>query len=254
MKVLLVDDDPSVRAMMTVMLKRSGHEVLAAEDGEQAWSVLQREATSCVISDWMMPRLSGIDLCRRIRSVDLGRYVYVLLCTARNEKEDLIMGLDAGADDFLAKPIEMAELRVRLRAGERVLELERELADRNSVLLNTNMRLEKAYNRIQRDLEAAAWMQQNLLPQPASTVNGIACEWRFWPCSVVAGDSLNCFALDEEHVGFYLLDVAGHGIPSAMLSVTISKVLAPHLLEGSPLRRSRRPETTWRSLPRSLQS
>src|SRR5579863_3792567 len=101
------------------MLENQGHVVVEATDGAVAWSLIQEGDISFVLSDWMMPDLAGVDLCRRIRAASLNRYVYVILCTSKGEKSDLIEGMDAGADDFLVKPVSADELRVKVRAGER---------------------------------------------------------------------------------------------------------------------------------------
>ena len=237
MKILLVDDDPIARSIHSMLLRVHGHEVLEASDGELAWQMVVEAQISFVVSDWMMPNLAGVDLCRRIRAAEFERYVYVILCTSRGAKSDLIEGMDAGADDFLVKPISPEELRVKVRAGERVLSLQQGLADKNRELAGINSRLQSAHNLIEDDLKAAAWMQQRLLPSPAQEAHGVRCEWRLQPAGYIAGDIFNFFALDEFHVGFYLLDVSGHGVPAAMLSVTLSMMLTPDAAHGSPLKR-----------------
>lgn len=237
MKILLVDDDPVARRIHAMLLRIQGHDVLEANDGELAWQLVEESHTSLVVSDWMMPNLSGVDLCRRIRAADFEQYVYVILCTSKGAKSDLIEGMDAGADDFIVKPIGPEELRVKVRAGERVLNLQQRLADKNQELAGINNRLQSAHKLIEDDLKAAAWMQERLLPSPALQANGVRCEWRLQPSGYVAGDIFNFFALDEEQIGFYLLDVSGHGVPAAMLSVTLSMVLTPEAMHESPLKR-----------------
>jgi sigma-B regulation protein RsbU (phosphoserine phosphatase) len=236
-KILLVDDDPVARKIHSMILQMQGHEVLEAADGEVAWQMVEKRQSSFVVSDWMMPNLAGVDLCRRIRAADFDRYVYVILCTSKGAKSDLIEGMDAGADDFLVKPISPEELRVRVRAGERVLSLQEGLADKNRELAGINNRLQSAHKLIEDDLKAAAWMQQRLLPPPALEAHGVRCEWRLQPSGYVAGDIFNFFAMDEHQAAFYLLDVSGHGVPAAMLSVTLSMMLTPDATHGSPLRR-----------------
>jgi len=176
-KILLVDDDPAVRAVPGLFLRKWGYDVIEAADGEQALQILQRERIGLVISDWVMPNLSGIDLCRKIRAGDSDHYTYLILCTTKGEKADLIEGMEAGADEFLVKPISKEEMKVRVRAGERVLKLERGLAERNRELRGINSQLQTAYARIEGDLKAAAWMQASLLPSPlrvssTSSLNG----------------------------------------------------------------------------------
>jgi sigma-B regulation protein RsbU (phosphoserine phosphatase) len=187
-----------------------------------------------------MPRLAGVDLCRRIRAAALDRYVYVILCTSKGAKADLIEGMDAGADDFMVKPVGPEELRVKVRAGERVLSLQQGLADKNQELGRINKQLQSSHKLIEDDLRAAAWMQHRLLPPPALEANGLRCQWRFEPSGYVAGDIFNFFAMDEQEVGFYMLDVSGHGVPAAMLSVTLSMILTPDASRGSPLKRMNR--------------
>jgi phosphoserine phosphatase RsbU/P len=237
MKILVVDDDPVSLAFASSLLRGCGYEVLEAHDGEAAWRLLQTQEIRLVVSDWMMPNLTGTGLCRRIRSAGFSHYVYVILCTSKGEKADLIEGMDSGADDFMVKPISMEEIRVRVRAGERVLTLERTLAEKHRELETANGALQTAYRRMEDDLRAAAWVQQNLLPPPTINALGVACRWCFRPSSYMSGDIFDFFAVDERYVGFYLLDVAGHGIPAAMRSVALSLVLTPDSVHGGPLRR-----------------
>jgi sigma-B regulation protein RsbU (phosphoserine phosphatase) len=236
MRILIADDGSETRLILSRLLTKWGHDVIAAKDGLEAWKILQQEPISFLISDWLMPNLDGTDLCKLIRSSNLSRYVYIIILTSKDEKSDLIAGMAAGADDFLIKPFNADELQLRIRAGERILDLERTLEERNRKLSDTYQALDNAYSRIKGDLEAAAEMQQSLLPQTAITLCGVKFDWLFRPCTFVAGDIFNFFRLDETHLGFYHLDVAGHGVRSALLSVTLSKVLNPDPNQGSPLK------------------
>lgn len=233
MRILVVDDDADITVLLEKILTAWGHDVTVVHDGSQAWELLQSESISFVISDWMMPQLNGLELCRRIRQANFARYVYVILLTAKDSKNDLIEGMEAGADDFVIKPFNKGELKSRIRAGERILQLERDLEERNR-------KLSDAYKRIQKDLQAAAQMQKNLLPARATSLANIRFDWLFLPSALVAGDIFNFFKVDDTRIGFYVLDVAGHGIPSAMLSVTLSKMLSPenvrngHAKPGTP--------------------
>lgn len=238
MQILVVDDEPITRSMVSTTLRNQGHDVLEACDGETAWQMLGSDRIRLVVSDWMMPNLNGTDLCRRIRAAMPEGYIYVILCTSRGERADLIEGMDAGADDFLVKPISTEELRVRVRAGERVLDLQQRLAEKN-------IRLQTAYESIQADIRAAAWVQTNLLPPPAPNVPGVACSWRFRPSNYISGDIFNFFQIDDRHAAFYLLDVSGHGVPAALFSVALSLVLTPDGAHGSPLKRFDTVGGTW---------
>jgi two-component system chemotaxis response regulator CheY len=125
MKILIVEDDPVSRRLLEAFLLKWGYEVTVKDDGEKALDVLGgTEAPNLVISDWMMPGMDGLELCRRIRGMDRSGYVYFIILTAKGGKSDVVKGLEAGADDYLIKPFDQAELECRVRIGQRILDLE----------------------------------------------------------------------------------------------------------------------------------
>ena len=121
--VLVVDDDPLMRRVLLTTLSAAGHRLSAASDGDAAWDQVQRKWPRLIVTDWEMPGLSGPELVRRVRAAG-GAYIYIILLTVRSGLDDLIEGLDAGADDYLTKPFNSRELSARVNVGERVLELE----------------------------------------------------------------------------------------------------------------------------------
>ncbi len=125
MKILIVDDDDVALDVLEHALTQAGHEVVAAHDGREALELLQTDSCRLVISDWMMPEMDGLELCRQIRSTGSGPYIYVLLLTCRGETKDIVEGFSAGADDFITKPFDPDELCVRVGAGERILSLDK---------------------------------------------------------------------------------------------------------------------------------
>jgi len=128
MKVLIADDDPISRRHLERCLQKWHYDVISVANGCDAWEILQRSsAPPLAIVDWMMPGLHGLELCRRVRTRRKGPYVYLILVTSKHQRKDIIRGMEAGADDYLAKPFDRAELQVRLRAGHRILELEERL-------------------------------------------------------------------------------------------------------------------------------
>jgi sigma-B regulation protein RsbU (phosphoserine phosphatase) len=141
--------------------------------------------------------------------------------------------MDAGSDDILSIPLESPLLGVRVRAAERILTLRRELADQNSNLNILNTQLGAAYKTIQADLEAASALQLSLLPTISKLHRSFCLEWLLLPSSFLAGDNLNYFMMQQRYILFYHLDVAGHGIPSALLAVTLNHLLSPQ--PGSPM-------------------
>ena len=123
--VLIAEDDPIFRRILQSWLQRWDYRVIAVDNGLEAWDALQKEgAPQMAILDWMMPGMDGIELCRRIRSRRQSPYRYVLLLTAKDDKQDVVAGLEAGADDYLTKPFDVDELRARVRAGKRILDLQ----------------------------------------------------------------------------------------------------------------------------------
>ena len=147
--ILLAEDDPVARMLMTRFLKKAGYEVDAVSDGAQAFDKMMERYYPILISDWEMPGMDGLSLCKAVRNMQLDGYVYALLLTAKDAKEHIIAGLEAGADDYLIKPVHEPELVARLNAGRRILDLEHSLRvanQRNRVLSITDA-LTGAYNR-----------------------------------------------------------------------------------------------------------
>ena len=140
-KILIVDDAEEIRLSLSAFLRSWRYTVVQARDGEEAWNILLQSDISLVVSDWSMPVLNGIELCNRIRAASFDRYIYFILLTANTEKTDMITGMEAGADDFLGKPFDQNELRVCIRAGERILHLERRLKRQQQQIVETNAAL-----------------------------------------------------------------------------------------------------------------
>jgi putative two-component system response regulator len=124
MQILVVDDDPVSLEITSYVLQEDGHEIVPAANGREALEILAEGRCRIVISDWIMPEVNGLTLCRSIRQGEYSSYIYIILLTTLAEREDAIAGLSAGADDFMTKPVDAAELRARIRAAERVLALE----------------------------------------------------------------------------------------------------------------------------------
>lgn len=133
--VLVADDSPIFRDMLHKMLNDWGFEVITAEDGQQAWEVLRQEnGPRLALLDWVMPGMDGAEVCRRVRSSIRNRYVYLMLVSVRADREDVVRGMDSGADDYIVKPFQVDELHARLRAGQRVLALQEELVEAREAL------------------------------------------------------------------------------------------------------------------------
>jgi DNA-binding response OmpR family regulator len=131
MKVLIAEDDEVSRIVLSRMLQKWGHEVVATVDGRSAYEILETEdAPSVAILDWMMPEMDGLEVCRQLRQLNLAEPPYLILLTARDQTDDIVAGLDSGANDYVVKPYDWRELKSRLRVGERMVALQRDLAGR----------------------------------------------------------------------------------------------------------------------------
>ena len=212
---------------LPAFLEGQGHDVVHASDGEDAWEKLQNEPTRMVITDWQMPRLDGIELCRRIRQRENegASYTYVIVVTSNNEKDHVSEGLSTGADDCVTKPFDPTELRWRVHFGERVLKLEDAWANRIDELDNTAAKLAKANKLIQSELEAAAQIQLSLVPKK-QVHDALEFSSAYIPCDNLGGDCMNVIAINERYVAIWVADVCGHGIKSALLAVSIHRVFS----------------------------
>ena len=134
-KILIADDDLTSRLVLSGVLKKYGHEVVVTMDGAEAWDAMQRpDAPTIAILDWMMPGLAGVDVCRRVRGLQSDQPPYLILLTSKGEKADIVAGLEAGADDYLAKPFDPGELRARVDVGRRIIELQARLLETRDAL------------------------------------------------------------------------------------------------------------------------
>src|SRR5215467_8056221 len=128
MKILIAEDDRDSRELLRWMLEKLGYEVVAAENGKEAWEAFRRARFRLVISDVLMPEMDGLELCRRVRKHKQSKYTYVIIITALIGKKDYLEGMEAGADDFVTKPFDPDELKARLRVAERIISFQEQVA------------------------------------------------------------------------------------------------------------------------------
>lgn len=231
--ILVVDDNEMNRDMLSRRLQRKGYEVSVAEDGREALELLVQQPFELVLLDIMMPGIDGLEVLETVRKTRPLEELAIVMATAKDQSEDIVKALKMGANDYVTKPIDfpvaLARVRTQLslvQSVRRIQELERSLARRNQELSSANTQLESSNQRMKRDLEAAAKIQQAFLPSEEPKIPGVRFAWRYIPCDELAGDTLNIVPLDAENVGVFVLDVSGHGVPSALLSVTLSRALS----------------------------
>ena len=213
MKILIADDDAIPRRFLQGALVKAGHEVVVARDGVEAWQLLQwADAPRLAILDWLMPGMDGVEVCRKVRQWEHAPYVYLMLLTSKDQQEDVIAGLAAGADDYLTKPFDPQELEVRLRAGQRILDLQ-------AALLTSMEKLAQAH---QREAEIGAKIQQTLLlGQPPSGLVGARVAALTLPSQAVDGDFYDFFQHSPRCLDIVVGDVMGKGVPAALLGAAI---------------------------------
>jgi sigma-B regulation protein RsbU (phosphoserine phosphatase) len=208
MKILIAEDDAVSRRLLQTCLEQLGHEVVAAWDGGDAWRRFQEEEFHFVISDWLMPEMDGPELIRRIRACPRPAYAYTLLLTAKFRKEDLLAGMEAGADDFIAKPFDCGELRMRLRSGQRIIELKAALFRSLDEL-----RLIR-----QREMETGARIQKALLQgRVPRTLPGLRVAALTLPSRDIDGDFYDFYLHHHRCLDVVIGDIMGKGVPAALL-------------------------------------
>ena len=226
MRILLVEDNRVTRLRIKSLLTEWGNECLAVADGVEAMEQFGEFQPHIVITDWLMPRMDGIEVLKRIRErcTAMDTYVYVIMLTARSEVADMVEGLEEGADDYLRKPFETEELRVRIRAGSRIIELERQLRNKNRSLVRANHEISAINRRMRQELDAAAKIQSSFLPAEPPVFDRARFAWHYQPCDELSGDTLNILDLTDRKVGLYVVDVCGHGVSAALLSVHLTRL------------------------------
>lgn len=231
-RLLVVDDNENNRDILSRRLKRRGYQVELAENGREALDSIEAEVFDLVLLDIMMPGINGIEVLTTARKRWNPHVLPIIMVTANAQSEDVVEALKLGANDYVTKPIDMAVLQARV---ETHLGLKR-----------ATQELDAAYRRMKIDLNAAAAVQQKLLPASLPDMPWIHIDWRYVPCDEVGGDILNVIPLDEKRIGVYVLDVSGHGVQAALLSSALSHVLS---LEGGVLRARRAGQPGWRVTP-----
>lgn len=209
-RALVVDDDPMITALLSAFLQSQDYQLDVAADGREALDKLEAAEFNLVITDWNMPQMDGLALCRAIRARRTSAYVYCIMLTSSDDQQTLVAAMEAGVDDFVGKPLQPAELGARLRAAERVIALEAGLARRNQELAT-------ALGQLNAELQLARNLQLGQLPAPSS-IGPLRFDWLFDASNFVGGDMFDYFSLDDRHVAFYVADVSGHGVAAAMMA------------------------------------
>jgi phosphoserine phosphatase RsbU/P len=225
-RVLVVSPNAAQRRIFSIQLRRAHYEVMEAGSVADALQLCQRNEPDIVLSDWSIPGRagmeSGLDLCRAFRAGERRNYGYFVLLTSAQDEVDVAQGLEAGANDFLAKPVTTQDLLVRLAAGERILRVEEDLRASNAQLRAALDRLRDTQAAIERDLAEARKLQQGLVKQRSGRFGPVQLSLLLRPAGHIGGDLVGFFPIGEDRVGIYALDVSGHGVTAALLTAQLS--------------------------------
>lgn len=234
-EILIIDDDPVTQRVLKRALEGQGYSVAALGDPQAGLKAARQSPPALILCDWMLQNeISGLDLCQQVKSDPRLSTTLFILLTSRGSTADRILGLDAGADDLLSKPVDISELKARVRAGLRLQQLTRDL------------QLQK--QRLEAELAEAAAYVRSLLPPPMT--GKVPIDSRFIPSRQLGGDCFDYYWLDPDYLAIYLLDVSGHGLGSALLSTSVLNVLRSQSLPGINFYR---PESVLRGLNETFQ-
>ena len=218
--ILVVDDTPANLQVLAGMLKDRGYKVRPVPSGKLALLAAERNPPDLILLDINMPEMNGYEVCEYLKADAKLKGIPVIFISALTEQLDKVKAFAIGGVDYLTKPFQMEELHARVETHLKLRRLQLELEEANA-------RLAKINERMSRDLKAAAKIQETFLPRDLPRVPGMDFAWIYRPCDELAGDGLNIIPLGDGRFGLYVLDVSGHGVASALLSVTLSRLLSP---------------------------
>ncbi|WP_265501835.1 PP2C family protein-serine/threonine phosphatase [Paracoccus beibuensis] len=220
--VLLADSSAGERRLLARLLRRGGYDVAEASDGAEALAMCRDLSPELVLSDWDMPQMSGLEFCRAFRKLQRRNHGYFVMMTRSVNAADITAGLEAGADDFLARPIVPLELLARLAAGERIVRVEEELRASNKQLRDALAKLSETQAVIEHDLREARKLQQGLVRERSGRFGPTEISLLLRPAGHVGGDLVGFFPISDDRIGLYALDVSGHGVTAALLTAQLS--------------------------------
>jgi sigma-B regulation protein RsbU (phosphoserine phosphatase) len=219
-KILIVDDSEDLRKLLSLMLVKTGHEVAEAADGDDALKKAHEYKPDLILLDIVMPLLDGYEVCKNLKNDEHTTHIPIIFLSGKTDAADKIKGLEIGGIDYITKPFNKGEVVARVQNQLKIQRLTRELLERNKELTEKQKLLDE-------DLIAAGEIQKSLLPLKSPDVKHLDIAWKFIPSYLIGGDIFNFLQLDEENVGFYMIDVSGHGVPSAMVTASVSQILQP---------------------------
>jgi sigma-B regulation protein RsbU (phosphoserine phosphatase) len=226
-RILLVEDEAITREALKDLLENFGYQVDTAEDGKEAWEKFKESKVRLIVTDLLMPGMDGIELCKKIRANNNDHYTYIIAISGMVDQTNLFDAFFAGADDFIMKPWHQAEVRARLRTGQRILALEDDLQSKINKLKVANDMVEASSGRVNKEIQFMSKIQSPLLPATDINFPNVKLAWKHDPQTILAGDGFNVVRLDEKHLGIYMLDVSGGGPAASYMLASLARKLTP---------------------------
>lgn len=238
-KLLVINDDDNVRDVITLFLKSRSFDVVEASNGYEGIEQAVHQEPALILLDVMMPGLDGYQVCSQLKSSPATKEIPVIFLSSLSDPKDKIRGLEAGGVDFVTRVEDKGELLARVETHLKLAALTNEVKEQNKELMRRQVLLDN-------DLKMAASIQRSLLPDNKFKSARMTFAWKCLPCEMVGGDIFNSIPIDEKHLAVYILDVSGHGVASAMVTVAISQSIQQFI------RTHREDSSTVMNLPKTI--
>ncbi|MCD4651699.1 MAG: SpoIIE family protein phosphatase [Candidatus Cloacimonetes bacterium] len=221
-RILIVDDELINRKLLHGAFRNRDYQILEATGGTEALELLSEDSSiDLILLDIMMPEMDGFEVCARIKNQPALREIPIIIITSLTDRDSKLRGLETGAIDFLTKPLDSVEVRLRV--------------DQQLQLRQLYMELKQSQTRMRNEILAAKTIQMNLLPENDQNFSdSYSFKFDYYPCEELAGDFLDCIALNNQHIMFYITDVSGHGAASSLITIFVKEFIRSYAPKMEP--------------------
>lgn len=224
-KILIINDESAVLDLLKIVLSDKGYDTLGVLSGKEGLEAVSKWKPDLILLDIMMPELDGYQVCTELKKIPEIASIPVIFLSSLSDPKDKIKGLEVGGVDFINRVTDKGELLARVNTHLTLSHLTRALKESNEELLQKQKSLNE-------DLAAAAVIQNTLLPSPQIDISPVRASWQCLPCELVGGDIFNMIRPDQDHLVVYIYDVTGHGVPSAMITVSVSQQISQYAIHA----------------------
>lgn len=224
--ILVINDEALVREMITLFLQNGGYNVIESSNGKEGLLEASQKKPDLILLDIIMPEMNGFQVCEELKKNEDVKDIPVIFLSSLTDPKDKIRGLEVGGVDFVTRAQDRGEILARVKTHLKISSLTKALEERNQ-------QLEIKQKHLDEDLQAAALIQKSLLPSPNLNLKRIKVSFKCYPCELIGGDIFNILPITPNISLFYILDVSGHGVPAAMVTVSVSEQM--HVMKGNYL-------------------